>query len=82
MVDVCMASKFLKGKEEFYRKKKKCNNTDIVLVIRDRGKDYPICRSCWIKIANSSVEWGKAETEGAKEPFLGEKRWQKPSPKL
>jgi len=33
------------------------NPTDIYAIIRFNGKDYPICRECWRKIAKSNIEW-------------------------
>lgn len=40
----------------------KCGSTDIVLSIQLKIKgeveNFPICRSCWEKIANSNKEWG------------------------
>lgn len=35
-----------------------CGNTDIALYIRSNQRRLPICRMCWKKIADTSMEWG------------------------
>jgi hypothetical protein len=37
----------------------KCKNTDIEVFILYKGDRLPICRRCWSKIADSSIEWGE-----------------------
>jgi len=54
---MCEAGKFLKNKKEFYRKRKECPNTDVALIIMDRGKTFQICHKCWGKISKSNLEW-------------------------
>jgi len=37
-----------------------CRSTDIALDIMHKGKQLPICRKCWVPLANSDREWGEA----------------------
>jgi len=34
-----------------------CRNTDIALFIYYEGQKLPICRSCWVEIASTNIEW-------------------------
>ena len=34
-----------------------CRNTDIALFIYYGGRKLPICRSCWLEIASTNIEW-------------------------
>ena len=59
---MCDAKAFLDGKLEFKHKKKACDSQDIALTIqetrRGRGTEtFDICVDCWIKIADSDLEW-------------------------
>ena len=36
---------------------RKCENTDIAVSIRFKGKILPICNGCWNQIADSNREW-------------------------
>lgn len=45
-------------------KRKPCTNTDIKLYIMFKGKQLPICRSCWLNIAEGKLkdkEWGERD---------------------
>jgi hypothetical protein len=43
-----------------------CKSTDIHLYIMFKGRQLPICRRCWSKIADKRLEWsGEAERVGA-----------------
>jgi hypothetical protein len=35
----------------------KCGNTDIQLYIYHKGRQLPICRKCWLEIADKNLEW-------------------------
>jgi hypothetical protein len=37
----------------------KCRNRDIEVYIFFEGERLPICRRCWAKIADSSIEWSE-----------------------
>lgn len=39
-----------------------CGNTDIEVYVLFRGDKFPICRSCWSKIAESEIEWSYEDT--------------------
>jgi len=54
---MCDAERFLRNKKEFYRKKKKCGNPDVQVIIVEKGRRYQICRKCWDKIERSNLEW-------------------------
>ncbi len=45
----------------------KCRNTDIEVFILYKGDRLPICRRCWSKIADSSLEWGEHTRLNVKE---------------
>ena len=32
---------------------------DIAVIILYKGKQHPICKECWAKIANNNIEWGE-----------------------
>jgi hypothetical protein len=32
-------------------------NSDIAVYIYYRGRKLPICRECWIEIAQKNIEW-------------------------
>ena len=42
---------------EFYGRLKKCESTHIHVDLMKDGKRYPICGECWVKIAESELEW-------------------------
>lgn len=42
--------------------KKGENPTDIGVFITYKDENLPICKSCWLKIADSDYEWGNSPT--------------------
>ena len=47
---------------------KRCRREDIQVVIKYKGKLLPICRKCWLEIANSDKEWGDLLTHEEDDP--------------
>jgi hypothetical protein len=35
----------------------KCRETEIEVYIYHKGRQLPICRECWLKIAEKDLEW-------------------------
>jgi len=39
----------------------RCGNTGIALYIYHKGERLPICRECWLELADQDLEWGGNE---------------------
>ena len=38
--------------------KPNCNSEDIKLYIQIKAENLPVCKTCWLQLAESDHEWG------------------------